>query len=111
MLPLWCTRQALFLPLGEFIRKVGPSPPDVALVTYLQRLKEQGWNVDRTERKMIMCGVTTTANATAADGLQDMLAGMALAFSPTASIKHVLTAASLLLWWTAMWHSPAAGWH
>lgn len=54
--------KARFVPLGEFIKKVGPSPPDVALVTYLQRLKEQGWNVDRTERKMLMCGVNSIAD-------------------------------------------------
>jgi hypothetical protein len=54
-----------FVPLGEFIKKVGPAPSDVALVTYLQRLKEQGWNVDRTERKMLMCGVNTIADAKA----------------------------------------------
>lgn len=53
------------MPLGEFINRVGPAPPDVAMVTYLQRLKEQGWNVDRTERKMLMCGVNSIANAKA----------------------------------------------
>ena len=53
--------KARFVPLGEFIKRVGPAPPDVALVTYLQRLKEQGWNVDRTERKMLMCGVNSIA--------------------------------------------------
>jgi hypothetical protein len=44
-----------------------------------QRLKEQGWNVDRTERKMLMCGVAGLpgggAAAGGAAGLQDLLAG------------------------------------
>lgn len=57
--------KARFVPLGEFIKKVGPAPSDVAMVTYLQRLKEQGWNVDRTERKMLMCGVKPIADAKA----------------------------------------------
>lgn len=63
--------KARFVPLGEFIKRVGPAPSDVALVTYLQRLKEQGWNVDRTERKMLMCGVNSIA--------EDKEAGSALA--------------------------------
>lgn len=62
------------MPLGEFIKRVGPAPSDVALVTYLQRLKEQGWNVDRTERKMLMCGVNSIA--------EDKEAGSALAGDP-----------------------------
>jgi hypothetical protein len=28
--------KARFVPLGEFIKKVGPAPSDVAMVTYLQ---------------------------------------------------------------------------
>jgi hypothetical protein len=63
--------KARFVPLGEFITRVGPPPSDVAMVTYLQRLKEQGWNVDRTERKMLMCGVNigdTKADANALAG-------------------------------------------
>lgn len=45
-----------FVPLGDFIKAVGPPPPDISLVTYLQRLREQGWDVNRTERKLLMCG-------------------------------------------------------
>jgi hypothetical protein len=49
------------------------------LLCSTQRLKEQGWNVDRTERKMLMCGVAGlpagSAAAAGADGLQDLLAG------------------------------------
>lgn len=26
------------------------------MITYLQRLREQGWDVTRTERKLLMCG-------------------------------------------------------
>lgn len=31
-----------FVPLGEFIKKVGPAPSDVAMVTYLQVRVLQG---------------------------------------------------------------------
>lgn len=49
-----------------------------ACLASVQRLKEQGWNVDRTERKMLMCGVAglqAGGAAAGADGLQDLLAG------------------------------------
>lgn len=67
-----------FVPLGEYITRVGPAPSDVALVTYLQRLKEQGWNVERTERKMMMCGVTglgDTPNSLTGGALGELLDG------------------------------------
>jgi hypothetical protein len=28
----------------------------VSVITYLQRLKEQGWDVTATQRKLMMCG-------------------------------------------------------
>jgi hypothetical protein len=49
----------------------------VALVTYLQRLKEQGWNVDRTERKMLMCGVPSLAAAATSCGASPAALGAA----------------------------------
>ncbi|WIA22484.1 hypothetical protein OEZ85_004780 [Tetradesmus obliquus] len=95
-----------FHPLGEFIRRVGPAPSDVALVTYLQRLKEQGWNVDRTERKMLMCGVAglqAGGAAAGADGLQDLLAGV---LDPT----HTDSAADSIgrLVWAPLWTDERA---
>ncbi|KIY91620.1 hypothetical protein MNEG_16344 [Monoraphidium neglectum] len=51
-----CPLKLAFVPLGSFIHTVGARPPDVSVITYLQRLKEQGWDVTRTERKLLMCG-------------------------------------------------------
>ena len=41
--------------------KVGPRPADASVVTYLQRLREQGWDVTRTERKLLMAGGSDAA--------------------------------------------------
>jgi hypothetical protein len=35
--------------------QVGARPRDVSIITYLQRLKEQGWDVTATKRKLAMC--------------------------------------------------------
>jgi hypothetical protein len=56
---------------------VGPAPSDIALVTYLQRLKEQGWNVDRTERKMMMCGVKGIRDLAGDGGIIGARSGLA----------------------------------
>jgi hypothetical protein len=58
-----------YVPLGEFVTRLGPAPPAVTLVTYLQRLKEQGWDVSRTVRKLHLCG------ALKAGGLQALQQG------------------------------------
>lgn len=44
--------------------QVGPAPPDMPLHVYCMRLKEQGWNIDRTIRKAQQCGMILHEQAT-----------------------------------------------
>jgi hypothetical protein len=79
-----------------------------------QRLKEQGWNVDRTERKMLMCGVAGLpaggAAAAGADGLQDLLAGawpVVLALLLPKAWRWVPQSGALAgMLWTLQCHMP-----
>jgi hypothetical protein len=43
-------------PLHTFITELGPAPPMEAILTYLQRMKEQGWHVWQTMQKVLGCG-------------------------------------------------------
>jgi hypothetical protein len=42
--------------LGDFVRRVGRPPTSTQLATYLQRLREQGFDVSETVRKVQACG-------------------------------------------------------
>ena len=45
-----------FRPLGEIIKEVGAAPSPEALTVFIQRLREQGWNLAPTIRRIKECG-------------------------------------------------------
>lgn len=54
-----CSDAPVKLPLHvlhEFITTLGPLPPQTAMHTYVNRLREHGWNVWRTVQKALKCG-------------------------------------------------------
>jgi hypothetical protein len=44
------------VPLGKFVKQLGPPPEHKALRTYLARLREQGWEVTPTINRLLQCG-------------------------------------------------------
>jgi hypothetical protein len=55
--------------------QVGPAPEDMPLHVYCMRMREHGWNIDRTIRKAQQCGIMLQEQATGACGWLCVLGG------------------------------------
>lgn len=65
-------------------------------VPRLQRLKEQGWNVDRTERKMLMCGVNLNTLTNTRAEANELAGGSFRQAGRQAVVRSQLTSSKIL---------------